>query len=324
MPHLAPIAHAHTGKPVSHHHTSYAPLGILLFVVGLLLLTYTTSAAGLTWTRPGPAAGSVGITGVVPGKPPTKAAVITSPTNGQRFSTTPVAIKGSCPENTLVEIYKNDIFAGSTPCDKNGSFNLEIDLLIGQNLLVAKVYDALNQQGPDSNSITVFYDVSGAQAGPLTSLNFGGSQLLINTDAIFRGTFPGQEMSIPIDIIGGRAPYAVNIQWGDAKNSVIARHDNTTFRTAHTYEKAGTYQVSLQATDADGRVAFLTVAAIVNGQPAPAATATTDDKKTVLSGLLVLWPLYLGTFAVVVSFWAGEWRERKVLERRGQLAPHYR
>ena len=324
MPHLATITRKHTGKVRAHHHTTYLPLALILLVVGFVLLNITATAADLTWTRPGPAAGSIGMTGIVPGKPPTSAAIITSPTNGQRFTSTPVLVKGTCPENTLIELFKNDIFAGSTPCDTTGAFSLEIDLLIGQNVLIAKVFDALNQSGPDSNAVTVFYDAFGSQAGPLSSLNFGGSQLLINTDAVFRGTFPGQEMTMPIDILGGRAPYAVNIQWGDAKNSVVARNDNATFRASHVYEKAGTYQIALQATDADGRVAFLTVAAIVNGQPEVQAVAGSTSKKTPLSSLLVLWPLYLGTFAVVISFWAGEWREKHILERQGKLAPHYR
>jgi hypothetical protein len=322
MPHLATLGHNHSGKLRPHKHTTYLPLALVLLVVGFIMLNFTATAADLTWTRPGPAAGSVGLSGVVAGKPPAQGAVITSPSSGQRFSTTPVTIKGTCPTNTLVELYKNDIFAGSTPCSTTGSFSLEIDLLIGQNTLIARVYDALNQQGPDSNSVVVFYDALGAQAGPLQGLNFGGEQLLINTDAVFRGAFPGREMTIPIDILGGRAPYAVNVQWGDATNKIIARNDNSSFRTSHTYQKAGTYQLSLQATDADGRVAFLTVAAIVNGQPPAEVAATTD--KNITSSLLILWPLYAITFATVVSFWVGEWREKNKLEKHGKLLPHYR
>ena len=305
--------HKHTGKLRSHEHTSYVFLGILLFVVGVALTSFTSYA----YVGRGPGAGSVGMSGVVAGKPPTSAAHITSPTDGQHFSTTPITVKGTCPTDSLVEIFKNDIFAGSTPCTTDGSFSLESDLLIGANVVYAKVYDALNQAGPDSNKITVWYDVLGIQGGILTSLNFGGNQLLINTDAIFRGTFPNQEMTIPIDIIGGRAPYAVNIQWGDGTNKVVSRTDNQTFRVGHVYEKAGTYQLSLQATDADGRVAFLTVASIVNGQP-PVAETTTPSK-SVTDNLLLLWPLYAATFAVVISFWIGEWREKRMLAKHHLL-----
>lgn len=306
---------AHTGRVRSHEHTAYISLSILLMMVGLCLTTFSVGA----WDRPGPAAGSVGLTGVMPGKPPTKGATIKTPTSGQSFTQTPVVISGTCPTNTLVEIFKNDIFAGSTPCSDGGTFSIEIDLLIGSNILVARVYDALNQAGPDSNTVTVTYNPGLAGASGISSLNFGGPQLLINTDAVFRGAFPNKEMEIPIDILGGRAPYAVNIQWGDSTNKVISRPDNATFRVPHTYAKAGTYQLSIQATDADGRVAFLTVASIVNGQPDPEVVAATKTNTTV-GLLLALWPLYAAVVAMTLSFWAGEWRERRTLIKHGLIA----
>lgn len=309
------IHHRHTGQVRAHEHTSYLPLALMLLVIGFFLTSYTTFA----WTRPGPASGSIGLSGIVPGKPPTTAATITTPKDGQRFSETPITVSGSCPKDTLVELYKNDIFAGSGVCTPEGTFSLETDLLIGQNTLVARVYDALNQQGPESNKVVVYYDALPPQGSALTSLNFGGDQLLVNTDAVFRGTFPEKEMTIPIDVIGGRAPYAINIQWGDSTNKVFSRPDNATFRAAHTYKKAGTFQLAIQATDADGRVAFLTVASIVNGQPDP-ETIAAGNTKTTTNTLLVLWPLYAATFAVVASFWAGEWREKRMLIKHGVLA----
>ncbi len=304
-----------TGKVRGHEHTAYISLTILLLVVGLCLSTFTVGA----WERPGPAAGSIGLTGVMPGKPPTKGATIVTPTTGQSFTQTPVVISGTCPTNTLVEIFKNDIFAGSTPCGNDGKFSIETDLLIGSNILIARVYDALNQAGPDSNSVTVSYNPGLSAASGLTSLNFGGPQLIINTDAVFRGAFPNKEMTIPIDILGGRAPYAVNIQWGDSTNKVVSRPDNASFRVPHTYAKAGTYQLSIQATDADGRVAFLTVASIVNGQPDPEVVAATKANTTT-SLLFALWPLYASIFAMTISFWAGEWRERRTLIKHGLIS----
>jgi hypothetical protein len=252
----------------------------------------------------------------MPGKPPTTAAVIKSPTTGQRFATSPITFSGTCPENTLVEIFKNDIFAGSTVCTDKGTFSLEVDLLIGQNSVVARVYDALNQAGPDSNIVIVYYDALPNPADSLNSFNFGGNQLLLNTDAVFRGIFPEQTMNVPLDILGGTPPYAVNIAWGDATNKVVPRNDNATFNVTHEYKKPGVYQVVFQATDAGGRVAFLTVAAIVNGQPDPvAATAPVATP----GQLLLLWPLFVGAVAVTVSFWLGEQREKRVLEKRGLL-----
>ena len=304
--------HTHSGRLRPHEHTSYLPLGLLLLIVGFILLAYTASAAS-----PGPEGSSVGLNGVMPGKAPTVAAVIQSPTNQQRFSESPITFSGTCPKDTLVELFKNDIFAGSTTCTNAGTFSLEIDLLIGQNIMVARVYDALNQPGPDSNTVIVFYDALPPQAGALAPLDFGGAQLLLNTDAVFRGVFPEKELSIPIDILGGIPPYAVNVQWGDSTNKVVPRNNNDTFRVGHTYKKPGTYQITIQASDAGGRVAFLTVASIVNGQPPVVANTTAAAEVT--NRLLLLWPLYASAFAVVISFWLGERREKQILIKRGML-----
>jgi hypothetical protein len=247
----------------------------------------------------------------MPGPPPKVAATIASPHPQQRFGISPITVSGSCPDKTLVEIYKNDIFAGSVACSDSGSYSLQVDLLIGQNILVARVYDTLNQPGPDSNSVTVFYDALPTQASALAPLNFGGSQLLLNTDAVYRGVFPNRQMTMPIDIVGGVPPYAVNIQWGDSTNKVIPRPDNQTFNAMHAYTKPGIFQITLQASDSQGRVAFLTVAAIVNGQPA--VTLVGSSSNSSVNKLIVLWPLYASAAAVVISFWLGERREKRIL-----------
>ena len=313
---------SNTGKVRPHGNTSYFSLTALLVITGVILLASTQMTSA--WVRPGPAAGSIGVSGVMPGEPPKTAATITSPKPNQRFPETPVKVEGTCPAGSLVEIFKNDIFAGSVVCNEDGKFSLEVDLLIGENRLTARVFDALNQEGPLSNVVVVYYDALPSQEAPLMGLNFGGDQLIINTDAVFRGAFPGKEMSIPIDIIGGRAPYAVNVHWGDATNNLTSRPDNSSFRMSHTYNKAGTFQLSIQATDADNRVAFLTVASIVNGQPDPVvATGTTENlaAKSMLESLMKLWPFYTAAVAVVISFWLGEQRERHMLARHGLLMP---
>jgi hypothetical protein len=305
--------HHHSGHLRPHIHTAYLPLGLFLLIVGFALVSYTVSAD----EHPGPQAGSIGLSGTMPAEPPTEAAVIKTPVNGQHLATSPVTVSGTCPKDTLVEIFKNDIFAGSTACSSSGTFTIDIDMLIGKNILIARVYDALNQTGPDSNIVTVYYDALPTQSAPLTSLDFGGAQLLLSTDAVFRGVFPEKNMSMPITILGGTAPYAINIQWGDSTNSIISRKDNLVFNETHVYKKPGTYQISIQASDAKNRVAFISVVAIVNGQPNVANTTTSAS--TTVNKLLVLWPLYIGTIAVVISFFIGEWRERRELDKRGLL-----
>ena len=305
------IHHDHSGKLRPHKYTSYLPMVILLLLTAIPLSAYTSFALS-----PGPESRSISLTGTVPGKPPTVAPTIQTPTDGRRFSTSPITVSGTCPKGTLVEIFKNNIFAGSTVCSETGTYTMEIDLLIGANSLLARVYDDLNQAGPDSNLVNVFYDLLPSQSSGITPINFGGPQIILSTDAVFRGSFPGQELAVPLTLLGGTPPFAFNIQWGDGKNNVISRNNNTPFSTAHVFQKAGTYQISFQATDADGRVAFLSVAAIVNGQPdAVTGSSSNGASSGTIASILALWPLYVSLVAVVLSFWFGEIREKRVLAR---------
>jgi len=302
--------HKHSGRLRPHEHTSYIPLACLVLIVGLVLVVFSVSTFAAS---PPPQSDSVSLTGTVPGVPPKIAATITSPVDQQHFSTSPITISGTCPSGTLVEVYKNDIFAGSAVCDNKGTYSLQVDLLYGQNSLTAQVYDDLNQAGPVSKTVNVFYDAVPPANAPLSLLNFSGTQLLLDTNAVYRGTFPGQLLNVPVTIIGGTEPFAVNVEWGDSSNQVIPRGDNTVFNASHTYQKPGIYQITLQATDSQQRVAFLTVAAIVNGQPSTVLTAAGTGSKPATKKLLVLWPLYAIAATLVISFWMGERREKHIL-----------
>lgn len=309
--------HKHSGKVRPHEHTSYLPLLVILFIAGMSLTAFSANAAT---PYNGPEAGSISLTGSVPAEKPTIAATIDTPVDTQHFNKTPISVSGTCPKASIVQIYKNNIFAGSNACDETGKYSLDIDLLIGENSLIAKVYDALNQEGPDSPTIKIYYDALPAQTSALSFTNFNNAQLLLNTNAIFRGAFPNKEMKVPIDILGGTPPFAINIQWGDSTNKVISHDSNVSFDATHTYTRAGTYQISIQASDAKGNIAFLAVASIVNGQ-SDTATTSVATSESIQDKLLVLWPLYVGAVAVVISFFIGEKREKKLLSSRALIFP---
>jgi hypothetical protein len=303
--------HQYSGKLRPHEHTSYIPLAALVIIVGTLLAVFSFSSfVGASTPYTGPEAGSIGLTGTMPAAPPKVAATITKPVNGQHFTTTPITVSGSCPTGTLVEIYKNDIFAGSTPCESNGTYSLQIDLLFGQNNLKAQVYDVLNQAGPESNTVSVFYDVSFPVAAPTSFFNFSGAQLILSTDAAFRGSFPNQALNVPITVIGGTAPFAINVQWGDGTNDIVSRSDNNTFNMSHVYKKPGTYKIVIQGTDSKKLVAYLSVAAIINGKP---GLITSTESKPPTNKLFILWPILAVAASLVFSFWMGEQREKKIL-----------
>lgn len=311
------LGNAHSGKLRPHEHTSYAALAVLVLLAGIMLSLLTISS--VVSASPPPESSSVSLAGVMPGPPPKTGATITFPTNQQTFQNTPVTVSGTCPSGTLVEIFKNSVFAGSTPCTPDGKFSVQIDLLYGSNSLSAVVYDALNQAGPTSNLVNVTYNVQTPPASSLLNINFASTQLLVETNAVYRGVFPGQQLSVPISIIGGVAPFAVNVNWGDDSNQVISSSSNTTVNASHTYGKPGIYKISIQASDSQQRVAFLDVAVIVNGQPAAVGSSSTNSGPS--NKLLILWPLYACAATLVVSFWMGEVREKHVLGDALQPVP---
>jgi len=302
----------HSGHLKPHQHTSYGLLAFLVVIVGLILATFTVNSFAAA--SPGPQAYSVSLTGVMPEKPPVTAATITTPSNSQQFATTPVTVSGTCPAQTLVEIFENNIFAGSTPCNANSTYTVQVDLLYGQNSLTAIDYDVLNQAGPVSNTVSVNYNQQAPSTSSEFNFNLSGSQLLLNTNAVYRGVFPGQQLNVPISILGGVGPFAINVEWGDNTNQVLPSSNNTTVNATHVYSRPGTYKITIQGSDSQGRIAFLTVAAVVNGQPA--AVSTSSGSKSQTSKLLVLWPLYAISATLVVSFWLGESREKHVLANR--------
>ena len=301
-------SHESSVKLRPHRHTSYALLAVLVGFVGIILSAFSVSS--FVSASSGPQAGSVGLSGVMPEKPPATAATITTPSNNQQFATSPVTVSGTCPPNTLIEIYKNNIFAGSTPCTSTNNFTIQIDLLFGQNSLTAIDYDVLNQAGPSSGAVSVNYTAQAPVASSLANFNINGTQLILDTTAVYRGIFPSQQLNVPITIIGGDGPFALNVEWGDNTNQVLPSSNNTTVNATHTYSKPGTYKITIQGSDSQGRVAFLNVAVFVNGQP---FVATTNTNKSQTSKFLILWPLYAISATLVISFWLGERMEKHIL-----------
>lgn len=315
----------HSGRLRPHEYTSYVPLAIMVFFVGIILAATTVSSFASANTPP-PQADSVSLSGTMPEKPPTTGATITSPSNQSSFNASPITVSGTCPKNTLVEIFKNGIFAGSTPCDNSGSFSVQIDLLYGQNKLTATDYDVLNQAGPSSGGVNVTYTAHPPLISSLSNVNFTNTQLILETDAVYRGVFPGQTLNLPINIIGGAGPFAINVVWGDNKNQVLPSSNNTTINASHVYAKPGVYKITIQGSDSQQHIAFLSVAAIINGQPSAAAGAsgsTSSGSNSLTGKILVLWPLYAIAATLVISFWMGEVREKKLMDRVINTTPTF-
>lgn len=280
-------------------------LKLAVLLVGLVLIL----PAALVSAAPppqNPQSGSVGLQGEIPSAPPKQGATITVPGNGQNFTTTPITVAGSCPTGLLVEIFKNNVFAGSTQCN-NGSFSLQIDLFDGRNDLVARVYDALNQAGPDSNIVTVNFN--GVKPAP-------GPRIFLTSAYAKRGAQPGATLTWPITLSGGAGPYAISVDWGDKTNpDLISRTSAGDFNIEHIYKQSGVYVVTIKATDTNGVAAFLQVVGVGNG-PIQQNVANTSDKSKVIIEI-IWWPLLVALVMIISAFWLG--RRNKVEEIRSRL-----
>lgn len=258
-----------------------------------------------------PQSGSTGLQGTISAPPPTSGATISIPRDGQSFDSNPVAVSGLCPSDLLVKLFKNNVFAGSAQCE-NGSFSLQIDLFNDQNQLIAKVFDALDQPGPDSNTVNVTYSVK--DPSQIDRVN-------LTSNYAKRGANPGQALTWPIIISGGSGPYAINVDWGDGKAPDLQSVEFPgSFDIQHIYDNPGVYNVLVKATDKNGNAAYLQLIAVGNG----ALSQTTGsgggdgDSNTVTATTTktrILWePAAIIAPFVFFTFWLGKKHELKTLK----------
>lgn len=259
--------------------------------------------------------GSVGLEGRVSAPPPTQAATITTPRNGQTFTSSPIQVAGLCKSGLLVKLFANSVFVGSEMCNE-GAYDLEVSLFGGRNDLVARVYDSLDQAGPDSNVVTVvFNDANYAQFG---------TQLTLTSSYARRGTNPGNELSWPMVLSGGTGPYALSADWGDSTGQDLRSLGFAGRLTLeHTYQQAGVYNVTIKTTDSNDRSAYLQVVAIVNGTPTSGAstdrTGTTGSVAANKGGMP--WYAFLPVPPLLLAaFWLGSRNELYTIHRRLERA----
>lgn len=284
-------------------------LGCLVAVV--LLGANLVAHAQVSPPPQNPQSGSVGLQGTIQAPPPTQGATISLPRDGASFSTLPVQVSGICPKGLLVKLFKNNVFAGSYQCD-NGSFSLAIDLFTGTNELIARVYDNLDQPGPDSNKVTVSFNDNRQGAGPRPTLTSNYAK---------RGANPKETLTWPIILSGGVGPYAVSVDWGDGKAPDLkSLQFPGTFDITHAYDSPGSYNIVIKVTDKNGDSAFLQLVGIANGALSQDTGTTANSKNNTpatTTKTKILWePAALALPFVVSTFWLGKRHELKTLKKK--------
>lgn len=316
----------HNVRLLSHKHTSYGALCLILVLFGLILVVMTTveSTRALTLTE----SGSINVAGLVKGPPPTTPAVISQPTNNQTFATNLIAVNGTCGSGLLVKIFRNGTLAGSMICQGDGTFSIMIQLTGGSNLLQARNYDFADQAGPDSPGVTVFYSVasSGSSDGLsgestiISSTNTGEQaaieskeNFLVTTDTAVKGITVGNEVSWKFVLSGGNPPYALLINWGDGQQDLKSYSKNGEILLKHKYTKAGVYKITVKATDSAGRVAYMETTAVIQKSGFFGITSKFLPDTDRTDYFYFAWWVLLSIGLIILAFWLGEKYELKWL-----------
>lgn len=252
--------------------------------------------------------GSTGLEGRISAPPPTTAATISFPRPGTVVTDSVVTVTGLCPSGTIIKIFKNNVFAGSAPCVR-GSFSVQIDLFSGQNDLIVRVYDDLDQAGPDSAVVTVNYS---------SPNNNVGSRVSLTSNFAKRGANPNETLIWPLAISGGDGPYAISVDWGDGSTpSILSQQFAGNFNITHVYSQPGVYTVIVRAVDKNGNIAFLQLVGVANGassQDSAKDGASKDNKPATVK--IVWWPLVLIIPLLIVAFWLGSKHKLFVLKKK--------
>jgi hypothetical protein len=194
---------------------------------------------------------------------------------------------------------------------------LQVDLFNGQNELVARVYDALDQAGPDSNTVHVSFTDNRAGAGSRVSLSSNFAK---------RGANPGETLTWPIILSGGTGPYAISADWGDGKSpDLMSQQFAGTFNIKHAYDSPGVYNIIVKASDAGGGVSYLQLVGVANG-PLSQDTTSGGDKNTgntTTPRTRILWqPAAILVPFIFSTFWLGKRYELRVLRRKIERGDH--
>jgi hypothetical protein len=287
---------------------------LLLIMCVFILALLINSISDAQSYPPQTQSGGVGLGGKISSPPPTQGATITTPGNGAVFNDLPITVAGFCPKGLLVKVFKNNVFSGSVMCE-NSSYNIKIDLFSKQNDLVARVYDELDQAGPDSNIVTVTFNDDAARPDIV-------SRISITTNYARRGANPKELLTWPIVLSGGAPPYALSVDWGDgSSNDLYTVTSPGEFTIKHTFEQSGVFRALIKGTDRYNTTAYLQVVAIANGKIDPSSVAgASQDKNSVNTGkTVILWqPAAIAIPLIISTFWLGKKYQLARIKKRMQ------
>ncbi len=272
------------------------------------------------------------VTAELPGAP----AVIAYPYGNQHFSEKPIGVTGSCPDGSYVKLYRNSAFSGAAQC-AGGNFSIQTDLFVGANILQTKVYNVNNQEGPQSDLLTVYYDLT--TLAPVKLPGTPTQLQIVNLDQAKYSTGLIRNVSTTPTISGFAPPFS-DIEVTIHSDPVVCKtRANSAGWWACTFAQplpAGLHSVEVVATTADGSRLILP-AFTVSVQPGVA-----NLKKTIASAPLLInseyqyqthypdelfeWPLSISggqpPYTVAAEWGDGSTAESKQTDSAGFVLSH--
>lgn len=332
--HLRLVEHKHTIKLIHHRHTSHFSLMFMLLALGLFLFAGDYPIAAITSSR------DVQVNVVVTGPPPTEGSLITTPKSGDSFiDKSSLNVSGTCPVDTFVVIKNNDNLVGTVNCTSAGIFDIDIQLYVGENIIIAQNYDNYNQAGPASGSVKITVSKTNPVTGvvetpivvppiitPITPDNpsvIPGKDDNANCEKYDYGTLPSGDnpyvsiVCIPrlfnaniqqymgVLVWSGVAPYAVSIDLGNAHEPILRSFsEKGYYRVAFTYKKSGKFNVAVKVTDQNNQISNVQAAVQVNGPTEdPIITGGSTNVSTWFETPV---PIYVLAVAITLGFWGGD------------------
>lgn len=314
-----------------HKRVTLHPVNLLfLLCTGVLLVAWTLHAIAVSYT----------VTASVLAPELPSGAQITSPSDGQTFTSLPVIITGTCPPNSYVILTDNGQESGVSWCTNN-TFEIQTGLYAGLNTLNSQDYNITDNPGPTTPNITLTYNPPANQTQSNTSSsssrqksgsgssNSNGTvsstvtPLIITTNFTFQAVATNQTFSTSLNVDGGVPPYQLSIDWGDGTSQTITLSNDPSFTINHIYHSHGYYPITTKVVDSIGNKQYLQTAAFIK-LPGAASFLTSPATpkppqislfsrflRSTKGWLLVIWPSYLVVLLMVFCFWLGEKEQYK-------------
>lgn len=255
-------------------------------------------------------------------------------------------MKGYWPGDTVtfISVKNNNVLSGSTICGGNGTFSLQIQVGLGDNVISVRNYDNYNQAGPVTPTVRIIVKASDMKpnVAPIEPVSPDTSPTLPENPSIIPGKdgecddyqagnmptdsvphvavacvprlfLPGIEQTLGVVTWGGNPPYIVNIDWNDGSGSKQYSFETEgyhliTFR----YVSAGVYKINFKLTDAKNKQTVVQTAVQVNGTNESLSASTSNDDMIIdKTWFETPVPLYVMAVALTLGFWGGDVFDRK-------------